>query len=404
MFGGKASDFVIPDNDPLIAQYLLFFRRSDIQRYVNADFSQANIVIRTNVNNSTEFNLLMDKVRAEIDSGAFGPQVYTLTGKAVLVSAAVDKIAVGQVTSLSSITGLLFASVSVLFLSVRCGILAVIANLFSVAVVFGIMGLLHIPLNVGTCMVAAITVGIGVDDTLHLMVRYNRELKGLQNERKAIHSALIHELPPVLVTSVGLAGGFLTLGFSSFVPVQQFGILSAFVIVVAVVADLILTPTLLSTVRLITLWDLLGMGLRTTLREKSRLLHGMSNMQVKKFILLSNLVECPKGTKVITEGDWGEVMYIVIDGELEVSKVIQGTRRQLNPLKLGDAFGEIALIARVKRTADVIAQTDAKLLSIDWDSLEKLRRTSPRLAARVFLNLARILGLRFVQRAHRRGN
>ena len=196
MFSGNEQRYEIPDKDSAIAQYLLFFHRSDIENLVNADYSQANMVIRTHVNNSTHFNRLMDEIRHEIDSGRYGPQIYTITGKAVLVSAAVDKIAVSQIASLGSIAGLLFVIICVLFVSLRCGIYAVMANMFSVVVLFAVMGILGIPLNVGTCMVAAITIGIGVDDTLHLMVRYNKELKNLKDEKKALHQALKDELIP----------------------------------------------------------------------------------------------------------------------------------------------------------------------------------------------------------------
>ncbi len=400
MFGGDKARYAIPDKDSAIAQYLLFFHRSDIESYVNADYSQANMVIRTHVNNSTRFNGLMEDISRRLESGRYGPQVYTITGKAVLVSSAVDKIAISQIASLGSMAGLLFIITCVLFVSLRCGIYAVVANLFSVIVLFAIMGVLGIPLNVGTCMVAAITIGIGVDDTLHLMVRYNRELKNLKDEKKALHQALRDELLPVLVTSLGLSGGFLMLSFSSFVPVQQFGILSAVVVILAVIVDLILTPALLSTIRLITIWDLLGLGLRNTLRERSSLFQGMSNMQVKKFILLSQLIECKAGEHIIKDGEWGNEMYVVVDGDLEVTKVIEGKKITLNELTMGDAFGEIALMARCQRTADIHSRSDAKLLSIDWESLEKIQRTSPRLATKIYLNLARILGARFARSAN----
>ena len=63
-------------------------------------------------------------------------------------------------------------------------------------------------------MVAAITIGIGVDDTLHLLVQYNRELKSLKDEKKALEKALRTVILPIIVTSIGLATGFFVLSFS----------------------------------------------------------------------------------------------------------------------------------------------------------------------------------------------
>lgn len=397
MQGGGTEHFIIPDNDSLIAQYLIFFHSSDLKPYRTHDYSQVNIAIRTNVGNSTHFNRLVSEIRDLLESGRFGPLVYTVTGKSVLVAAAVDNIARGQLTSLSTITVLLFIIVSALFLSLRCGCLAVLANLFSIAVIFGFMGLAQIPLNLGTCMVAAITIGIGVDDTLHLLVQYNRELKSLKDEKKALEKALRTVVLPVITTSFGLAAGFFVLSFSSFLPVQQFGMLSAIVIVIAVIADMILTPALFSTKRLITLWDLLGIKLQKTLHDNCRLFQDMTMWQVKKFILLSHVVEYPAGTLVMREGDPAHIMYIIIEGEMEVSKRIKGEPTKLANLTLGDAVGEIALVYKNKRTADVRAVTDTKMLALDWESLEKIQRYSPYLASKFYLNLARVLGLRIVQ-------
>ncbi|MEO0794023.1 MAG: MMPL family transporter [Verrucomicrobiota bacterium] len=394
MRGGDPADQVIPDNDQLIAQYLVFFHRSDLKPYVTGDFSSANVVIRTNISDSSELNELVASIEQAADQGQFGRNQITVSGKSVMVASAVDKIIGGQVISLSSMTALLFLIVGVLFLSTRAASLAVLSNLFPVTVVFGIMAVSGVSLNVGTCMVAAITIGIAVDDTLHLMVRYNRELKRLKDEHKAIVASVRAEFFPVLTTSLGLAGGFVILGFSSFVPVMQFGLLSAVVMLLALIADVILTPVLLSTTRLITLWDVLGFNLRNALLERSEMFSGLTKWQAKKLILLANLEEREVGEYIVREGEVGDCVYVIIDGELEVTKEIDGRRVVLSRLKLGDIFGEVALISDVKRTADVTATTDARLLVLDWNSLVNLQRYNPFLSSRLFLNLSRILGQR----------
>lgn len=394
MFSGEEGKKRVPDKDALIAQYLLFFHRSDIQNYVNGDYSAANISIRSNINDSSDLNALVDSVEATLGSGRFGPVQYSVSGKAVLVASAVDKIVTGQVISLSTMILTLFIIITVLFLSVRAGLMSVLANLFPVVVVFGLMAVFGITLNIGTCMVAAITIGIAIDDTLHLMVRYNKHLKTLKNEPAAISQAVRDEFFPVLTTSLGLAGGFLVLGFSSFIPVMQFGLLSALVMLLALLTDLILTPVLLSTIRLITLWDLLGFRLREALLKTSPVFSGMNKWQAKKLILLANIQSHPAGTTIIREGETGSNMFVVIEGELEVTKTVDGGPVRLTTLKLGDLVGEVALVAETKRTADVTASSDVRLLALDWDSLVRLQRSSPFLSSRLFLNLANILGHR----------
>jgi len=394
MHGGHPADRVVPDADNLIAQYLIFFHRSDLKPYVTGNFSSANVVIRCHISDSSELNRLVSEIDDKLRSGEFGPLDFTITGQSVMVASAVDKIIGGQVVSLSSMTVLLFAIVGILFLSARAASLAALSNLFPVVVVFGVMALLDISLNVGTCMVAAITIGIAVDDTLHLMVRYNKDLKHLKDEHRAIIAAVRAEFFPVLTTSLGLAGGFIILGFSSFVPVMQFGLLSALVMLLALLADVILTPVLLSTTRLITLWDVLGFNLRNALLERSQMFAGLTKWQAKKLILLANLEERKINEYILREGDVGDSVYVIIDGELEVSKTIDRNKVVLSRLKLGDVFGEVALISDVKRTADVICTTDTRLLVLNWTELENLQRYNPYLSSRLFLNLSRILGQR----------
>jgi len=394
MRGGDPQDQVVPPDDNLIAQYLVFFHRSDLKPYVTGNYATANVVIRCNISDSSELNRLVAEIEDKLDTSEFGRHSVTITGKSVMVSAAVDKIIGGQVISLSSMTALLFAIVGILFLSTRAASLAVLSNLFSVVTVFGVMALFGVTLNVGTCMVAAITIGIAVDDTLHLMVRYNKELKQLKDEHRAIVAAVRAEFFPVLTTSLGLAGGFIVLGFSSFIPVMQFGLLSALVMFLALIADVILTPVLLSTTRLITLWDVLGFNLRNALLERSAMFAGLTKWQAKKLILLANLEEREINEAIVREGDVGDSVYVIIDGELEVSKTIDGRKVVLSQLKLGDVFGEVALISDVKRTADVICTTDTRLLVLNWEQLENLQRYNPFLSSRLFLNLSRILGQR----------
>ncbi|MGE9292913.1 MAG: efflux RND transporter permease subunit [Puniceicoccales bacterium] len=218
MFGDDPAMLKVPDKDGLVAQYLLFFHRSTLQPYVSGDFSAVNLTLRCNLNDSSAFNQLVDEIENKLGSGEFGMHGYSVTGQSVLASRAVDKVITGQVLSLSSMIAFLFITVGLLFLSCRAGLLTVFSNVFAVLMVFGLMGLTGIPLNVGTCMVAAITIGIAVDDTLHLMVRYNKELKVHKEEMPAIASALRSEFYPVMTTSFGLAGGFLVLGFPASCP------------------------------------------------------------------------------------------------------------------------------------------------------------------------------------------
>ena len=396
MHGGDPKYNKIPNNNNLIAQYLLFFHPTTLEPYVSDQFSKTNITIRCNINDSNRLNTLVSHIRNDLNSGMFGPVVFQITGKSIMVAESVEQLATGQSASIGFMIIALFIIIALLFISFKAASMTVLANLFAIVLLFGIMGIFGIPLNVGTAMVAAITIGIGIDDTLHLMVRYNKELKRRKDELPAIEASVREEFEPVVITSMGLIGGFAVLGTSSFVPVMQFGILSAVVITITVIADLILTPLLLSKTRLISIWDIISMKLKQTLMNTSPVFKGLNTLQAKELILASCVEEYAAGTSLIKEGDEGDSMYVILEGELEVSKAQNDKRILLSYLSTGEVFGEIALISKAKRSADVIAKTDTKLLVYDWESLVKLRRIAPYLSSRLLLNIANILGMRLV--------
>jgi hypothetical protein len=391
---GDPAQFSIPDNPALIHQYLILFDPTDIKPYVTRNYAETNLVLRCDLSNSSYVNQLVADFTEALDSGKYGPQLFSITGHAVLSAGLVNAIALGQVLSLGSMAVIMLALIGLVFLSLRAGALSVIANIFPIVAVFGIMGAFGIPLNLGTCMIAGISMGIAMDDTVHLMVRYNQDLRRLKEEKLALVQTLEEEFQPVVLSSLALAGGFLVLATSSFVPIQQFGALSALVMILAVAAELLLTPTFLCSTRLITVWDVLDLQIRRALREKSPAFEGLTTWQVKKLIAASNLETHTAGERIIRDGDEGARMYIVIEGELEVSKGENHNRLVLTRLGPGQIIGEVALVARVRRSADVTALTAVKLLALDWHSLTGLQRFSPYLSAQFNLNLARILGLR----------
>lgn len=385
---------VIPATPQAVKQCLSLFEQSDLQPYITRDGSKANLVLRCNLHDTTRMNQLVDQLSTTLRSGRFGPQLFTISGHAVLAAASVEEIAHGQIASLGSMVAILGGIVGVVFLSWRAALSAIAANLTPVAMVFAVMGLCHVPLNLGTCMIAAISIGLAVDNTINLMVRYHDDLRRTRDKAKALHATMAAEFKPIVLSGLSMAGGFLALSVSSFVPMQEFGLLSALVMILACFGDLIVTAAMLGNSRIITVWGVLDLKLRRSIVKQSPIFEGFSNWQARRLIAASDIEEFPAGHRLITDGDTGETMYVVLEGDLEVTKSIGTGQLHLNRLGPGQVIGEIALMARVKRTADVTALTPVKLLTLNWKSLSDLQRFSPFLAAKLNLNLAKILGLR----------
>jgi predicted RND superfamily exporter protein len=391
---GDPTMYVIPESAQAVTQCLGMMPQSDLRPYMTPDGAKVNIVIRSNLHNTTRLNQLVDTISTGLRSGRFGPQLFTVSGHAVLAAASVDEIASGQVSSLSAMVAILGGMVALVFLSWRAALAAIAANLTPIAIVFAVMGLAHVPLNLGTCMIAAISIGLAVDNTINLMVRYHDDLRRTQTEALALHDTMAAEFKPIVLSGLSMAGGFLALSVSSFVPMQQFGLLSSLVMILACFGDLVVTAAMLGNSRIITVWGVLDMKLRKAIVKQSPVFEGFTNWQARKLIAASNIVERPAGHHLIRDGESGDTMYVVLEGEIEVTKGTGLGRLELNKLGPGQVIGEVALMAKVQRTADVTAITPVKLLSLDWKSLVELQRFSPYLAAKLNLNLAKILGLR----------
>lgn len=131
----------------------------------------------------------------------------------------------------------------VLLRKVKETLFALLPNLWPVLLILGGMGWFGVPLDIATVMVASITLGLVVDDTIHTLAHY-RSLAATLGERGAVADRMEKTAPAYLLTGVILASGFGVCALSSFAPTARFGLLSAIAIVVAVVADFTLVPAL----------------------------------------------------------------------------------------------------------------------------------------------------------------
>jgi len=271
-------------------------------------------------------------------------------------------------------------------------------NLFPVAILFAVMALAGIPLNAGTSMVAAIALGICVDDTMHVMSRFHEELKRQESRSAALVAMIRAEAVPIFATSIALAAGFAVFATSSFQPVVNFGLLSAMVILVALLATFVLTPLLLGSSELLTVWDLLSYKVQKDALQQSPLFRGMHIWQIKKILLASEIRTFEPKAMIIEEGDEGREMFVVLEGSVEAQKHNDdGSVKHLRLMQVGDLFGEVGPLSGGRRTADVVALDETQVLVLSWSRIDRLTRRFPILAFRLFRNLTGIIGARLRQ-------
>jgi hypothetical protein len=313
------------------------------------------------------------------------------TGSLVLLTGTTSDIVTGQIKSLSLALGVIFIVMSLMFLSVKVGSLAILPNVLPIVIFFGVMGWLGILLNLGTSLIAAIALGIAVDSTIHYMARLNLELQGETDQAAAMARTLRAVGVPIIYATVALFFGFLTFAFSSFVPIQNFGILTGATLLTSLGTNLVLLPALLSTTKIITLWDLVSVKLGRDPARTIPLFAGLRPGQARIVVLMGEIKRFASGAYIVRQGEQGGEMYVILQGSAQVIASHGEQRKALMQMQRGDVFGEMALVRQNVRTADVVAAEPVEVLAVDDTFLRRLQLRYPRIAAKVFLNLTRIV-------------
>jgi len=154
-----------------------------------------------------------------------------------------------QIKTIGLTIAILFIMFLILFKNLKIAIVAIIANIVPVGVIFGFMGWMNIPLDMMTITIAAISIGIAVDDTIHYIHRYRLELQQTGSIKKAIINGHRSIGRAMFYTSTIIMIGFSILVLSNFVPTIYFGLLTMIAMFMAIVADLLLLPVLLMTLK-----------------------------------------------------------------------------------------------------------------------------------------------------------
>ncbi len=393
-FRGEYAARVLPATRQLVAQYLMFFHRSDLDSYVSHDYSRANIVVRHNINDSHTLNAYIDELQEVVKDIAGAGFKVNIVSENLMVNDAAESLMVAQIKALALLLALIFIIMSVMFTSFRGGAIALVPAVIPIAMMFGVMGYLNIPLNPGTAMVAVIGIGIAVDGTVHLLARYNELCRHTSDYIGAVNLAVKEEATPLIVSSIALSFGFGILLLSNFTVIAQFGALAAITMLFSIYANLLITPIIMARVRLIGLYQIIGMSIDKKVLEESPLFKNMTNYQRRKAVLISELSEFEEGDLLVEQGTVGRDMYLILSGEAEVIRRDGDNSRQLATLQAGTIFGEIGYIRETERTADVKALTKISALRFDYERMQKDLKFFPNIVAKLNFNISYILGER----------
>jgi predicted RND superfamily exporter protein len=391
--------YAIPETRRLVSQLLFFGASDEIEGFVDSQYRLTNTMVRNTTIDSGETSALIDRIEARL---AYLPESLRgrVTGSTALVAKTSDEVAFGQAASLGLAFFVIWAFLSVLFTSARIGLIAMLPNALPVLVYFGALGWSGVTLNTTTGIVASMVLGIAVDDTIHVLSRYNAAARRSANELEGVKEALIHVGRPVTLTSIALCLGFLVIGLSTLRAQAEFGLLAAFTLASAWLIDMTLTPAIASRLHVVTLWEVLTFDLGDAPERAIPLFRGLSKTQARVVALMTQIVTAPAGGRLISAGERADEIFVVLDGELQSWVDRDGRRIELNQHRRGDLLGEVGLV-RGERSANVTCESASRLLRLDPQNLSRLERRYPRIAARLHRNLSEVLAGRLVRLTER---
>lgn len=216
--------------------------------YVNLEKNQMRFVFRTfDSNPNLKRNAFIQEIQNDLTQILQKePVSFQVNGIMVLYNNLLQNLIASQVDTLSLVIGVIFIVFILIFRSIKLSIIALLTNLIPLGAIFGFLGISGIPLDLMGVTIAAICLGIGVDDVIHYIHRYKEELKfhpiktAIRNSHNSIGNAMYY-------TTLIIVIGFCAMMSSNFIPTIYFGLLTTLVMLLMLISSLILLPTLLMT-------------------------------------------------------------------------------------------------------------------------------------------------------------
>lgn len=237
--------YTIPGTRALISQYLLLYDSDETEDFINSTYDHARISVRISEHGTAGQERIINEIQRFIEKIDHSGLNIRITGRALQDVNTIDALVKGQVYSLSLAAGIIGVLMFLVLRSFAIGCLSLIPNLFPIILNFGIMGAAGIPLNTATALIAAVALGIAVDDTIHFLSEYREKRVEGMPISVSVKNVIFLKGRAILSSSLILCIGFGVLVLSRFVPTVNFGILSAIIMITAVIGDLVVLPSVL---------------------------------------------------------------------------------------------------------------------------------------------------------------
>lgn len=227
------------------------FKKDLLNAYVNVEKNQLRFVMRVKDSDPRlKRDEFIRQIQSDINALLKDEQVSSeLTGLMLLYNNMLQSLFASQFNTLAFVVGTIFLLFVFVFRSVKYALVGIVANVVPLSLVFALMGFASLPLDLMSITIAAICIGLGVDDSIHYIYNFKKELAQKGAERAIILSHL--DIGQAFFQSkIAIIIGFCTMMSSNFTPTIYFGALTVLVMVLLLLGSLLLLPSLLALTRL----------------------------------------------------------------------------------------------------------------------------------------------------------
>jgi predicted RND superfamily exporter protein len=218
-----------------------------IDPYISIEDNEARISLRIiDSQENLRRNDLINKINFDLENElGIEKDQYKLAGVLILFNNLLQSLFKSQILTLGLVMIGIFAMFMILFRNIKLSLIGVVPNFIAAFFILGIIGLLGIPLDMMTITIAAITIGIAVDNSIHYIYRFKEEFSKINNYTETLTTCHSTVGAAILNTSITIVFGFSILVLSKFIPTIYFGVFTGLAMLLAMISVLTLLPSLI---------------------------------------------------------------------------------------------------------------------------------------------------------------
>ena len=224
-------------------------KKEIVSPYISVEKDEARISVRIKDSlKDLRRNELINKINSELNTKiGLDKDEYKLTGVLILFNNLLQSLFKSQILTLGIVIFGIFLMFFILFRNIVLSLIGVVPNFIAAFFILGIIGLLGIPLDMMTITIAAITIGIAVDNSIHYIYRFKEEFKKIKKYNETLDRCHSTVGIAILNTSITIVFGFSILVLSNFIPTIYFGVFTGIAMLLAMISVLTLLPKLILT-------------------------------------------------------------------------------------------------------------------------------------------------------------